>query len=99
MLLQVPEQRAAAEAEIRAHSVVQHRNVIQLVASEIQQTRGSNSTAFLLFPYYRVCVHESVLACMVFHGANTLFRMAHYKISLSKLRGLVSHCQKTKCFS
>ena len=75
MLLQVPEQKAAAEAEIRAHSSVQHRNVIQLVTSEIRQTAGSQSVAFLLFPYYRVCVHVSVSACMVmshvFHGVTT----------------------------
>ena len=54
MLLQVPEQREAAEAEIQAHSMVQHRNVVQLISSEIQSNADGTSTAFLLFPYYCV---------------------------------------------
>ena len=54
MLLQVPEQREAVEAEIQAHSMVQHRNVLQLICSEIQGNVDGSSTAFLLFPYYRV---------------------------------------------
>ena len=56
MLLQVPEQRASVEAEIRAHTAVQHHNVLPLVCSEIQENKDGSSTAFLLFPYYRVCV-------------------------------------------
>lgn len=54
MLLQVTEQKTAVEAEIRAHSVVQHRNVLPLVCSEIQENKDGSCTAFLLFPYYRV---------------------------------------------
>lgn len=59
MLLQVPEQRAAAENEIKIYQCVQHPNVIQLVDSELRSTikRDSNPSeeiAFLLFPYHRV---------------------------------------------
>ena len=54
MLLQVAEQRTAVEAEIQAHSMVHHRNVVQLICSEIRRNADGTSTAFLLFPYYRV---------------------------------------------
>ena len=56
MLLQVPEQKTSVEAEIEAHAKVQHRNILPLVCSEIQENRNGSSTAFLLFPYYRVSV-------------------------------------------
>ena len=54
MLLQVAEQKTAVEAEIQAHSMVHHRNVVQLICSEIRGNADGTSTAFLLFPYYRV---------------------------------------------
>ena len=55
MLLQLPEQRDLAENEIRIHGLVQHRNIIQLVDSELRvHQRGNSSSAYLLFPYYRV---------------------------------------------
>jgi serine/threonine protein kinase len=53
MLLQVAEQRTAVEAEIQAHSMVHHRNVVQLICSEIRRNADGTYTAFLLFPYYR----------------------------------------------
>ena len=54
MLIQIPEQRVSVEAEIRAHSLVSHQNVLQLVCSEIHENKNGSSMAFLLFPYYRV---------------------------------------------
>ena len=62
MLLQVPEQRLAVEAEIQAHSMVQHRNVLPLICSEIQENRNGTFTAFLLFPYHRVSDLPSYVA-------------------------------------
>ena len=64
MLLQVSEQQSAVEAEVRAHSLVQHRNVLQLVCSEIRENRDGSSTAFLLFPYYRVSMGGRGQGCM-----------------------------------
>jgi len=54
MLLQVPEQREAAENEIRVHRLVNHKNVIKLVASEIKDQRNDEGVALLVFPYYQV---------------------------------------------
>lgn len=54
MLLQVPEQREAAENEIRTHRLVDHRNVIKLVTSEIKDQRNGEGLALLVFPFYRV---------------------------------------------
>ncbi len=55
MLIQIPDQRDLAENEIRVHHCVQHRNIVELVDSEITApgSRGGSS-AYLLFPYYRV---------------------------------------------
>lgn len=54
MLVQVQEQRSAVDAEIQTHSMVQHRNVIQLISSEVRDNKNETATAFLLFPYYPV---------------------------------------------
>ena len=57
MLLQVPEQREAAEREIRTHRILVHNeNVIKLMASEIKDQRNGEGVAYLLFPYYQVSV-------------------------------------------
>lgn len=57
MLLQVPEQREAAEREIRAHRLLaDNKNVIKLVASEIKDQRNGEGMAYLVFPYYQVSV-------------------------------------------
>ena len=81
MLLQVPEQRASVEAEISAHAAVQHRNVLPLVCSEIQENKDGSSTAFLLFPYYRVCVcvcGERVYVCVVSVCVCACMRVCNY---------------------
>lgn len=52
MLLQVPEQREAAENEIRIHHLLDHDNIIQLINSEIKDKRNGEGTALLIFPYY-----------------------------------------------
>ena len=54
MLLQVPEQREAAEKEIRTHQLVDNENIVKLITSEIKDQRNGEGVAFLLFPYYRV---------------------------------------------
>ena len=54
MLLQVPEQWAAAEREVRMHGQLQHRNILQLLDSELAGERSQHGTAYLLFPYCRV---------------------------------------------
>lgn len=54
MLLQVPEQRESAENEVRVHRMVSHDNVIQLIDSEIKDSRNGEGVALLIFPYYRV---------------------------------------------
>ncbi|XP_064390546.1 probable serine/threonine-protein kinase DDB_G0291350 [Halichondria panicea] len=57
ILIQLPEQREAAQNEIRAHTQVDHPNVVHLVDSEIrdvsQRTSNCIGIAFLLFPYYQ----------------------------------------------
>ena len=54
MLVQVPEQWDAVESEIQVHRQVKHKNVIQLVESEVKGNRESEGVALLIFPYYRV---------------------------------------------
>lgn len=54
MLLQVPEQREAAENEVRTHCLMNHDNIIKLVASEIKDQRNGEGVALLLFPFYQV---------------------------------------------
>ena len=54
MLLQVPEQREAAENEIRTHRLISHQNVIKLVTAEIKDHRNGEGMAYLLFPFYQV---------------------------------------------
>ena len=54
MLLQLPEQRVAAEREIRTHRLVDHENVIKLVSAEIKDQRNGEGVALLVFPYYQV---------------------------------------------
>lgn len=59
MLIQLPEQKELSENEIRTHQLVQHRNIIDLVESQIRPSGGhGNSIAYLLFPYYRVTMSE-----------------------------------------
>ena len=77
MLLQLPEQREAAESEIRVHKRINHPNVVHLVDSEIRSTAQKQNDsiegiAFLVFPYYRVslafsgcCVLPSSLLVLV----------------------------------
>lgn len=54
ILLQLPEQREAAETEIRTHRLVDHENVIKLVGAEIKDQRNGEGLALLLFPFYQV---------------------------------------------
>lgn len=54
MLLQLPEQREAAENEIRIHRLVDHENVIKLIGAEIKDQRNGEGMALLVFPYYQV---------------------------------------------
>jgi hypothetical protein len=54
ILLQVPEQREAAESEIRIHRLVDHENVVKLVSAEVKDQRNGEGVALLLFPYYQV---------------------------------------------
>lgn len=55
MLLQVPEQWDAVQNEILVHRQVKHKNVIQLVESEVKGSRDGEGMALLIFPFYRVC--------------------------------------------
>ena len=55
-LLQVPEQRRALENEVAIHRAVHSDSVLQLVDSQVVERAGGDSTAYLLFPYYQVCV-------------------------------------------
>ena len=67
MLLQVPEQKSSVEKEVMAHSMIQDQNVLQLICSEIQENKNDTSTAFLLFPYYRVsqsCLLERIITIL-----------------------------------
>ena len=77
MLLQVPEQREAAENEIRTHHVVNHDNVVQLVDSEIKDNRNGEGTALLVFPYYQVC--RDIEKMNTFHRLLVFVRMGHCK--------------------
>ena len=86
MLLQVPEQQSAVEAEVRAHSLVQHRNVLQLVCSEIQENRDGSSTAFLLFPHYRVSMGG---------GARAAWVSVPLPPQNGTLQDLMEHCQRS----
>lgn len=54
MLLQVPEQWAAAEKEVVIHGQLEHRNIIQLADAELVGERGGHGRAYLLFPYCKV---------------------------------------------
>ena len=66
MLLQLPEQREAAENEIRTHRLVDHENVIKLVNAEIKDQRNGEGVALLLFPFYQVRRTESwVNSCRI----------------------------------
>ena len=58
LLLQEPEQYRAVEEEIRVQRMVQHPNVIQLVDSDIKDHPHGAGHAYLLFPYYRVCIQD-----------------------------------------
>lgn len=55
MLLQVPEQWDAVQNEIHVHRQIKHKNVIQLVESEVKGSREGEGMALLIFPFYRVC--------------------------------------------
>ena len=61
MLLQVPEQWDAVESEIQVHRQIKHKNVIQLVESEVKGSRDGEGMALLIFPFYRVGLIVSIL--------------------------------------
>ena len=54
MLLQVPEQWDAVQNEIHVHRQVKHKNVIQLVESEVKGSREGEGMALLVFMCYNV---------------------------------------------
>ena len=58
MLLQLPEQWDAVANEIHVHRQIKHKNVIQLVESEMKGSRDDQGTALLVFPFYRVRERE-----------------------------------------
>ena len=72
MLLQLPEQRVAAEREIRTHRLVDHENVIKLVSAEIKDQRNGEGVALLVFPYYQV---SQLAELWTMH--TKLFRVTH----------------------
>lgn len=53
ILIQVPEQRAAVENEIRVHRSIQHPYVMQLVDAELKRRDDEEALALLVFPYYQ----------------------------------------------
>ena len=53
-MLQVPEQWEAVENEILVHRQIKHKNVMQLVESEMKGSREGQGMALLIFPFYRV---------------------------------------------
>ena len=59
LLLQVAEQKDSVEKEISMHKAVSHRNVVQLVDSQVVwRTEEVKGKAFLLFPFYQVPTHR-----------------------------------------
>ena len=65
-MLQVPEQREAAEREIRTHRLIDNKNIVKLIASEIKDRRNGDGVAYLLFPYYQVSsLKEMLWFCIV----------------------------------